>query len=69
MCTENLDPDIMVMKPAKDGMWRDISDPQNDTEGGRIDQKAASARLRTGRAPPLPVMVAEVSFQKLRSDT
>jgi len=24
------------MKPAKDGNWRDVSEPLNETEGGRI---------------------------------
>jgi hypothetical protein len=32
-------------------------------------QKATSARLRRGRTPPLPVMVAAVNFQESRSDT
>ena len=69
MCTENLDPDMVVMKPAKDGMWRDVSDPLNEAEGRRISQKAMSARLITGRTPPLPVMVAAVNYEKSRSDT
>jgi hypothetical protein len=57
------------MKPAKDGMWRDVSDPLIEAEGGRISQKATSARLITGRTPPLPAMVAAVNYEKSRSDT
>jgi len=69
VCTENLDPDIVVMKPAKDGMWHDVSDALIEPEGGRIGLKATSARLIMGRTPPLPVMVAVVKYEKSRSDT
>jgi hypothetical protein len=36
VCTENLNPNVMVMKSAKDRIWRDRSDPLNRAKGGRI---------------------------------
>ena len=36
VCTENLNPKVMVMKSAKDRIWRDRSDPLNRAKGGRI---------------------------------
>jgi hypothetical protein len=36
VCTENLNPDVMVMKSAEDRMRLDIPDPLNGTKGRRI---------------------------------
>ena len=36
VCTENLNPNVRVMKSAKDRIWRDRSDPLNRAKGGRI---------------------------------
>ena len=36
VCTENLNPDVMVMKSAEDRMRLDIPDPLDGTKGRRI---------------------------------
>ena len=36
VCTENLNPDVMVMKSAEDRVRLDIPDPLNGTKGRRI---------------------------------
>ena len=36
VCTENLKPNVMVMKSTEDRISRDVADPLNGTKGGRI---------------------------------
>ena len=36
VCTENLNPNVAVMKPAEDRVRRDVPNPLNGTKGRRI---------------------------------
>ena len=36
VCTENLNPDVVVVKPAKNREWLDIPDPLNGAMDWRI---------------------------------